>query len=341
MDVNQRIDALVKLGNAIRDGGDWLDIAMLKAYQENAWFTPDSIRVSLNHIASHYLSRDALTSWAGHYDTGSVLPKTVGLVLAGNIPLVGFHDMVAVFVSGHRAMIKLSSKDKVLPMMLINLMLEICPDVKENWMVVERLKGYDAVIATGSNNSARYFKEYFGSVPHIIRQNKNAVGLLTGEEDRKDLIGLGHDVMTYFGLGCRNVSKLYLPQGYNLHNLLDVFHEEFKDIIHHHKYKNNFDYNHSLFLLNKENFLMTGSLLLKEDSAIPSRISCLHYSYYSDKDEMIRELGGLSHQIQCVVADPKNWSFDMLPIVDFGKAQWPDIDDYADGEDTLKFLTSL
>ncbi|MEO6037082.1 MAG: acyl-CoA reductase, partial [Saprospiraceae bacterium] len=256
MTLQARLDLLAELGHYLRSEGDEdLTTAIQQSYLENKWFTPENTRLALQAISNAFLDRKKLADWAARYPIGNQLhpTKTVGLIMAGNIPLVGFQDWLCVFVAGHRAKVKLSDKDKNLLPLLVKKMGNWA---FESWEYTEflleddRLKDFDAVIATGSNNSARYFEQYFSKYPHIIRRNRNGVAVLNGAESMADLYALGQDIFTYFGLGCRNVSKLYVPRGYNFEPLLEALHE-YREIIHHDKYKNNFDYTLTLWVLNQ------------------------------------------------------------------------------------------
>ena len=264
--------------------------------------------------------------------------KRVGLVLAGNIPLVGFHDILCVFVAGHQSVIKLSDKDPFLLPMLLDFLKEIDAQTAAYFSTTtERLGGFDAVIATGSNNSARYFEAYFGKYPNIIRKNRNAVGILRGTETAEELRLLGNDILQYFGLGCRNVSKLYLPKGYNFTLLLETLHER-NDIVLHDKYKNNFDYNFTLLILNKIKYESNGCLLMREAEEIASPISMVYYEFYDDLKGLSKTLQAKKEEIQLVVASSP---IENLKTFNFGEAQKPSLSDYADGVDTLQFLINL
>jgi len=270
--------------------------------------------------------------------TKTPMSITVALIMAGNIPLVGFHDWLCVFVAGHRAKVKLSDKDKRLLPLLVKKM----GDWKhESWAFTEflgegdRMAGFDMVIATGSNNTARYFEQYFGKYPHIIRRNRNAVAVLSGLETPEEMHALGQDIFSYFGLGCRNVSKLYVPHGYQFDALLEALHE-YRELIHHDKYKNNFDYNFTLYIMNGLAHKNNGCLLLKEDPALQARIASVHYEYYDDLQELDALLADKRDEIQCVVGNIKVKDFEVLP---FGKSQEPGLSDYPDGVDVMRFLT--
>ncbi len=340
MTLQDRLSVLTQLGAHLRAKDDEFLTALQKRTEfNNAWFTMANQEASVQAIADAFLTEDQLKSWVAAYrfpDT-PVVPQTVGLVLAGNIPLVGFHDILCVFVAGHRAQIKLSSKDEYVLPYLLQLLAKFDARAEAYFEVVDKLNGFDAVLATGSNNSARYFETYFSRYPHIIRKNRNAVAVLSGQETEEEMRALGRDVFRYFGLGCRNVSKLYAPQEYEFQPLLEVLHE-WKDIQNHTKWKNNFDYNYALTTLNKESFHLTGPLMLLEDKAITSRIATLHFERYADKTALEAELTARREEIQLIVAQPGYLALDTFP---FGEAQQPGLADYADGVDTLAFLLGL
>lgn len=343
MTLRERLDLLAELGHYLRSGGDAeLDAAIQKSYLENPWFTEANTRNALNAIAGAFLDQEKLEAWAKQYGISKIQhpDKTIGLVMAGNIPLVGFHDWLCVFVAGQRAKIKLSDKDKRLLPLLVKKMGEWAHESWEYTGFVpenEPLKDFDAVIATGSNNTARYFEQYFGKYPHIIRRNRNGVAVLNGLETMADLYALGRDIFTYFGLGCRNVSKLYVPHGYHFDTLLEALHE-YRDIIHHDKYKNNFDYNLTLLILNQVPYKNNGCLLLTEESSLKARIASIHYEYYDDVFDIDARLAEKKDEIQCVVSHVNLRGFAVLP---FGKSQEPGLSDYADGVDVMRFLTEL
>jgi hypothetical protein len=340
--LSERIDLLVELGYYIKAGSPELDQAIRQAYLENKWFTEENTRKALNAIAEAFLDKEKLQAWAARYPIATAMhpAKTVALVMAGNIPLVGFHDWLCVFVAGHRAQVKLSDKDKRL---LPHLVGKLGEWAHEAWEYTEflpegaHLKSFDAVIATGSNNSARYFEQYFKNKPHIIRRNRNGVAVLTGYETPAELFALGQDIFSYFGLGCRNVSKLYVPHGYRFDGLLEALHE-YRDIVNHDKYKNNFDYNLTLIILNNMAYQNNGCLLLREDPSLQSRIASVHYEYYDDLADLDALLAARRDEIQCAVG---NVQLNGLPTLPFGHSQTPGLDDYADGVDTMAFLVSV
>lgn len=339
--LTERLDLLAELGHYLREAPDAeLQAAVQQSYFENRWFTEDNQHLALRSIADAFLDRDKLAAWASQYPIGSSPhpEKTVGLIMAGNIPLVGFYDWLCVFVAGQRAKVKLSDKDKQLLPLLVKKMGEWAHESWEYTEFVaegEPLREFDVVIATGSNNTARYFEQYFQKYPHIIRRNRNAVAALTGIESMADLYALGRDIFTYFGLGCRNVSKIYIPHGYQFDALLEAL-EEYREIIHHDKYKNNFDYNYTLLILNSIPHQSNGLVLLTESPALTSRIASVHYEYYDDLHELDELLVARRDEIQCVASNIQLRDFDALP---FGKTQEPGLMDYPDGVDVMEWLT--
>lgn len=332
MNLQYRTDLFVRLGEYIlADPGDWQE-AKIRAGQENGWFLPLFIDRAAETIGRSFLQRDVLEKWVRRYAVPETLPSParIGIVMAGNIPLVGFHDFLSVFMSGHRMRIKASSKDQVLIKHLAAKLMEWEPEVADWVEWAELLKGCDAYLATGSNNSSRYFEYYFAKYPHIIRRNRTSVAVLDGSETPAELSELADDVHLYFGLGCRNVTKILVPAGYDFTPLVDAF-KKFNWLADNHKYKNNYDYNLALHLLNKKFYMSSGSLLLVEEPAIFSPISQLNYQFYSNNDELTALLPP-AHELQCIVG--KNYT-------PFGQAQYPAIDDYADGVDVMKFLMEL
>ncbi len=335
MNLQYRINLLARLGEYIlshdSDAIRWHQ-AKEKAGQENSWFIPEFIDLSSTNIARFFLQKDILEKWAASYQLPSVnpQPKTIGIVMAGNIPLVGFHDFLCVFVSGHKAMIKTSSKDETLIRHLVNKLTEWEPEVADLVQFSEMLKGCDAYIATGSNNSSGYFEYYFGKYPHIIRRNRTSVAILAGDETKEELEKLADDVYLYFGLGCRNVTKIYVPEGYDFVPLLHAF-KKYEYLADNHKYKNNYDYNLALHILNKRLFMSNPSLLLVEDSSFFSRVSQLNYEFYTGIDKLTETLKGRP-ELQCIVG---------RRFTSFGESQHPSITEYADGVDTLNFVSRL
>ncbi|MDF1575773.1 MAG: acyl-CoA reductase [Bacteroidales bacterium] len=305
----------------------------------NPWFTREALMKSLTGIAA-MLEEEVLRKWLDPYwnKTGSFKASlTVGLILAGNIPLVGFHDILCVLASGHKVLAKPSSKDS----RLIRIVAELLSDIDRELgnkieFAGEKLTGMDAVIATGSNQSARYFEYYFRNIPHIIRKNRNGVAVLSGNESEAELAALGDDIFTYFGMGCRNVTKLYIPQTYDLKILLAVL-DRFQHLYQHNKYGNNVDYYRTIYLMNLVDFLDNGILLLKEDPSVASPVGVVFYERYSDLGFVQKELELHKEEIQCVVSTNPEIEGAILP----GSTQEPMPWDYADGVDTIRFLMEL
>ena len=321
---------MTRLGEYILSGDpEWLETKQ-RASLLNPWFTPEFIDLASKNIAEQFLTKEKLTGWTSSFSIENVQPKKVGIVMAGNIPLVGFHDLLSVFISGHRAVIKPSSKDEALIKHLVKKLEEWEPGIKELISIQEMLKGCDAYIATGSNNSARYFEYYFGKYPHIIRGNRTSVAILDGSESLEDLEKLADDVYLYFGLGCRNVTKLFVPYGYDFRSLLKAF-NKYNYLADHQKYKNNYDYNLAILLLNSRYYMSNESILLTENDSIFSPISQLNYEYYMDH-EQVEKLLKSNESLQCIVGKK---------YIAFGQAQHPSLDDFADGVNTLHFLMNL
>ncbi len=301
----------------------------------NGWFTSEQVYFSIQAWAKA-LTEDNLNHWLSNYDFSKIEPKKVGLILAGNIPLVGFHDFLSVLISGHDVLVKTSSNDQHLLKFLANYLIKIEPKLISKITFVEgKLEGFDAVIATGSNNTARYFEYYFKDKPSIIRKNRNSVAILDGTESHEDLIGLGEDIFRYFGLGCRNVSKLFVPKGYNFEAFFKAMYE-YRDVIHYEKYANNYDYNKAVFLMSNFQLLDNEFMTIKEDTSYSSPISSVFYEFYENLDDVKKRLENDTEQIQCIVTNNL-----ISNSVAFGQTQQPKLWDYADNVDTLAFLNNL
>lgn len=330
----QRIEALVELSDILKKPDAELSLLINSSQQYNAWFTPENTAKAVAAIAEMLNPKD-LHAWIEDNDSPET-PLNIGLVLAGNIPLVGFHDILSVLGSGNRALIKLSSQDKKLTPYILNKLIGIEKGFENLISYVEKLTDYDAVIATGSNNTSRYFEYYFSKVPHIIRKNRNSLALLTGNESADELKALGNDIFDYFGLGCRNVSKIYVPKGYNFNHFFESI-QDFNYVLNHHKYNNNYDYNKSIFLVNMDKHLDNGFLLLKEDSRLASPLAVIYFEEYDNLQELEQNLKTIEDQIQCIISNAEL----NLKTYGFGKSQVPSLWDYADGIDTMKFLQGL
>lgn len=335
--LDKRIEALADLGEHLQSGGNEVEEVIQKACRQNPWFTLQTVRESIHAVANNYLDKGRLERWLFGYQINTTKPRTIGLILAGNIPMVGFHDLLTVFICGHNGLVKLSEKDKVLILYMVDYLKTLHPEISKRITFAERLKNYDAIIATGSNTSAVQFERYFSHVPHIIRKNRNGVGVVFKDTTDESLERLGEDILLHFGLGCRNVAKLYLEKGFNTDKLFESL-ESQKDVRNHNKYMNNYDYNNALMLLNQEKFITNDFIILKESPSFNSRIATVHFEYFDSVQELRKNIETNRDQIQCVVTDR---AIEGLSVIPFGKAQRPELSDYADGVDTVKFLTSL
>ncbi len=334
--LEDRIKAWATIGNILRNlSVKEQSFVFSQAQAENAWFTESSVAEALQGVV-RYLDEKKLRTWTQGLPEVNHKPIEVGVVMAGNIPLVGFHDMLTVLISGHKLLAKLSSKDTFLIRYVAGLLQEIEPRFGEYIHFAERLNQAQALIATGSDNTARYFAYYFAKVPHIIRRNRSSCAILTGEEATEALQALGRDIFLYFGLGCRNVSKLYVPQEYNFSPLLDAL-STYEKVMHHHKYSNNYDYNKSIYLVNGEPHYDTGFLLLRKNEALVSPISVLYYEEYGSRATLDAMIDAQLEKIQCIVSRDGDYP-GSYPL---GKAQEPELWDYADGVDTLHFVSKL
>ncbi|SEK57704.1 Acyl-CoA reductase (LuxC) [Aquimarina amphilecti] len=350
--LNDRITAFSELGNFlsqfkntgyekiknIKNNEDFFDGMIQKiesAKHHNGWFTEENIVFSLSQW-SKALTKNNLEQWLSSYTLDKLEPKTIGVIMAGNIPLVGFHDFISVLISGHNVLVKQSSNDNYLLPYLASYLISIEPKFKNKIsFTTEKFSDFDAIIATGSNNTARYFEHYFGGKPNIIRKNRNSVAVLTGNESKKQLAALGEDIFRYYGLGCRSVSKLMVPKGYNF----DLFFKSIyahNDIINGAKYANNYDYNKAVYLMSSFKLLENGFLMLKEDTSYGSPIATLFYETYNTKEEVIQKFENDKEAIQCIVSD--DFSDESI---DFGTTQHPSLSDYADNIDVIEFLTKI
>jgi hypothetical protein len=379
MNLERRIGLLEELGNYMRSEDPGWQEAKAKASAQNGWFRPEFIEMAVRNIAGEFLRKDRLRQWAGKYGLPAEndSPKNIGLVMAGNIPLVGFHDFLSIFMSGHRQTIRPSSRDEALIRQLVEQAAHYDPEMARLVAFAERLNGCEAFIATGSNNSARYFDYYFAKYPHIIRRNRTSVAILDGEETPEELDRLADDVYQYFGLGCRSVTKLYVPENYDFIPLLDAF-RKYNYLADYAKYKHNYDYYLTILILNKKKYMSNESILLEENPSLFSPISALYYEHYGQNGALLASLAG-NPDIQCIerrgqgissqtppgtrwqpspgsvasetfasptlasptLASPTLASPTFASSVLFGTAQRPALTDYADGVDTLQFLKDL
>ncbi len=346
MDIYQRIDSFGFLGDHLRrfhENSNEPDILSLVqaarlAYAENPWFTPENIRIALNNLGEA-LNSEKLSSWISGYHEKfekPLLQKTIGVVMAGNIPAVGFHDFMCVLIAGHKIKARLSATDARLLPAMADILTGYLPEWKEKITFTSgRLENFDAIIATGSDNTSRYFEYYFGKYPHIIRKNRNSIAIITGDESALDLQKLADDIMLFFGMGCRSISKVYVPEGYDFTFLVGAL-QKYEQYANHNKYRNNYDYFKSIFMVNQVPVIDTGCLLLKEDQSVTSRIAVLHYERYANISDVLAAVKINRKMIQCIVSKsplPFRYAFP-------GNAQHPDLWDYADEVDTLGFLLS-
>ena len=330
MEIQARIAGFVALGKHLmnQNNPELIEVKQ-RAQSENAWFLPEFIDASIEQICTQFLNEAALIDWVALYPTipQEFTHKKVGIVMAGNIPMVGFHDLLSTLMAGHIAVIKLSSKDKVLMEYIIESLQKSAPLWKDQIIIQEQLKHCDAYIATGSNNTSQYFEHYFGKFPHIIRKNKTSIAIIEGTETKEELDLLANDMMLYFGMGCRNVTQIWVPEQYNFEPLLDSL-KKYDFILDNHKYKHNFDYQLALLMMTRQYYMNTGSILLSENPSPFAAISQIHYQYY--------QAGNLPQfnveEIQCVVGKNR---------LAFGSLQAPKLSQYADGVDTLAFLSTL
>jgi len=301
----------------------------------NGWFTQEQVYFAVQQWAEALTSQN-LDEWLKSYDLESIEPKTVGLILAGNIPLVGFHDFLSVLIAGHKALVKLSSNDSHLLPFLGKYLIAVEPEMVNRITFTDgKMENFDAVIATGSNNTARYFEYYFRNKPSIIRKSRNSVAVLTGTETKEELTALGEDIFRYFGLGCRNVSKLFVPQGYDFKDFFEAMYA-YKDVIFYEKYSNNYDYNKAVFLMSNFKLLDNEFLTIKEDASYASPISSVFYEFYDDLATIQQRLEAEHEQIQCVVGN-----ISVANSIPFGVTQKPGLLDYADNVDTISFLSKI
>lgn len=302
----------------------------------NPWFTEQQVDRALEEWID-LLSSEKLSGWTQDLEE-ECGGKTVALIPAGNIPLVGFHDVLSVLISGHSLLLRPSSEDPDLIPMLLLMLEQIEPILHERIRIADgKLSAFDAVIATGSNNSARYFEHYFGKYPHIIRKNRTSVAVLTGDETPEEIDGLADDVMAYFGLGCRSVTKAYLPEGFDIDRIFGSLYR-YRDYLNCKPFADNYDYHRSLWMMNQIPFHENGFMLLREEGSLHSPVAALNYSFYSDIEQVKEELAAQQEELQMVVGNVP----ELFPRqAALGAGQQPALDDYADGVDTLSFLRSL
>lgn len=345
MNLLDRIETFVELGKRLSQESkpnldSYLNNTIESAHNHNAWFTPENIRHAIDSIVKFWLQDNILRSWVSKYPETYFNPKstkTIGVIMAGNIPFVGFHDMLCVLITGNRFLGKFSSKDGDLMKCISKMICEINPEFNAYINITEEnIHGFDAIIATGSNNSSKYFEYYFKSYPSIIRKHRNSIAILTGNETNEDLQRLGDDILTYFGLGCRNVSKIFIPMDFNFERFFDAI-KSWQKLAMNNKYANNYDYHKAIFQMNRVDYLDNGFLTVRSEESIGSPVSVLHYQTYKNLDEIKSHLISHQDEIQCIVAKERF----VENSITFGSSQQPAIDDYADGIDTIKFINNL
>jgi len=353
MNLSQRIEAFAKLGDFFKQFStlkiernenaafnpilfDAFNMQINRASEFNGWFTQENVLKAFESW-SEALTIENLEKWTSIYKIEeNVTPKNIAIIMAGNIPLVGFHDFLTVLLSGNNALVKLSSNDKHFLPLIAKFLEYYHPYFKNKITFTEKkLTGFDAVIATGSNNTKRYFEYYFGKYPAIIRNSKNSAAIITGNETKKELEALGHDIFQYFGLGCRSVSKIFVPENYNFDLLFNALYK-FNEIINVKKYENNYDYNKAIYLMSLFKIQDNGFVMLKEDPSYASPIATVFYEFYDSYEILLKKLEADKDAIQCIVCNENDLNF-----VKFGQTQQPKLWDYADDIDTFQFLLNI
>ena len=342
-----RIKAFEKLGilfsnkfteNSSKESEYWtseLDKAIDLAYKYNTWFTEDSVKKALNEW-SKQLNYNSLKNWTDQYKIEDKSEKKIAIIMAGNLPLVGFHDLLCGLIMNFHCIVKLSSDDKILIPFIVEYLDSIVPGIKNQVkFTTNPIKNFNGVIATGNNNSFKYFEYYFGNYPNLLRKTRHSIAILDGKETEMDLKKLGNDIFTYFGMGCRSVSKLLVPKGYDFDLLFNALFD-FKEIINHNKYVNNYDYNKAVYLMSEQKFIENGFIILKEDEKLGSPIGCLFFEYYENPKDLNAYISDIKDSLQCVVSN-----LNILNSTSFGSSQSPKIDDYADNTNTLDFLLKI
>jgi hypothetical protein len=341
--LSERIALMVRLGQYFTENNEDWQYAKDHAERMNGWFTQAFIEQAVENITAAFLQEEKLKNWMAQYPAiqdESSDTKTIGLVMAGNIPLVGFHDFLCCYLSGYNLKLKLSSKDTVLCEHIIKVLKSWDKDFEKSVSISEMLKDCDAYIATGSNNSARYFEQYFKRFQHIIRRNRTSVAILDGTETEGELKALADDVCLYYGLGCRNVTKIFVPENYDFESLLPFF-NKYKSHEDHNKYKNNYDFQLAIFLLNNVKYMTNGSVLVVPNESPFAAISVLHYEVYNDKAILLEQLKD-HPDLQCITVKFADAATNgSASIQAFGNNQMPKLNDYADGVDTMAFLSHL
>ena len=312
------------------------DDLILRQKSYNGWFDKENVIHSINEVANS-LAENKLREWLANYVVEADSNQTIGVIMAGNIPLVGFHDFLSVVITGNAIQAKLASGDNTLLRKIAEVLTFIAPFFDSKINFVERLDKFDAVIATGSDNTARYFEQYFGKYPNIIRKNRSSVAIIGVEDTVEDIKALGKDIFQYYGLGCRSVSKLYFPKGYRIDTFFEAILTDYQDVTQNNKYANNYDYNKAVYLMGSNQLLDNGFILLKEEKSFVSPVGVLNYEFYTSLENLSNALAEHKEELQCIVSSHKT----SLETLRFGEAQCPNLKDYADGVDTVQFVLDL
>ena len=332
MNIERRIAAFAALGDFVLENPVSLQEIVNKTYVYNTWFTIENTNQALQNIAIEFLNKEKLEKWLSAYELSDTPEeKTIAMVAAGNIPMVAFHDILCVLISGNKLQLKLSEKDKFLLPFMLDKLVEIEPEFKDKISIQFKLENFDAIIATGSNNTAKHFEYYFSKYKNIIRRNRNSIGILTGNETVEDIEQLGHDIFDYFGLGCRNVSKIFVPKDFDLYSLKTGLSKHI-GVNQHNQYMNNLDYQRTLYLMNQTPLIDIDFINIVENKSLHSPISCLHAERYQTIDEVNNFIIEQKDNIQCIVGKG---------YLEFGKSQQPGLSDYADNVDTMEFILSI
>lgn len=343
MQLKQRINAFVQVGKFINRHFSTNRISeeanlhlglteLIKTAQlYNGWFVEEFSNHAIKNIG-YYLTENDLKLLCEKVPQENSNPKTIAVICAGNIPMVGFHDILCVLLAGDTVLIKLSTDDNVLLPFFLKLLVNYEPEF-DNFIRLSdgRLTNFDAIIATGSNNTANYFEYYFNKYPSIIRKNRSSLAVITGNETSEELAELGKDIFYYYGLGCRNVSKLLVPMDYNFNQFFEAIFK-FGYLADNKKYANNYEYNRTIYLMGREDFLDNNFLIIKPDNQIHAPISVVFYERYKTQKDVQTYLETNNQEIQCIVGHG---------YIPFGNSQSPVITDFADNINTMNFLVNL
>jgi len=308
---------------------------VIGAGQQNPWFTEKEIDRSIEAILAGYLDETSLVKWLMRYPVQDCNPhQSIGIVAAGNIPLVVFHDILCAFASGCHACIKLSEKDQVLPSRWLDRVKELSPN-HFSFERVTTMPAVDKYIITGSSLALDHYHKYLKGKPAILRGHRNSIAVLNGSESDEALCRLGEDVFSYYGLGCRSVTKLYLPLHFDIRKLIETWESKYSYLTDLNVYYRNYEYQKAIKLVNRIPFLDGGFALFEISHSIAPAISTVYYEYYNDLDDLHFKLEDHKGKIQCVCSD---LVLDGWVTHAFGSAQTPCLWEYQDDLDTMEFL---